>query len=87
MIKNNNYSISNFICQECGNGFPLPRQNNRKRNKRHIKDLWCPHCKKVVKTTELREDDFFYSNGSKNDLYIGGDKDEYIKRDKWFRHQ
>ena len=58
-IQKNSYSISNFICQECGNSFPLPRQNNRKRNKKHIKDLWCPHCKKVVKTIELREDDFF----------------------------
>lgn len=59
MSKKINYSISNFICPDCGSSIPLPRQKNRKRNKEHVKDLWCPYCKKVVKTTEMREGDMF----------------------------
>ncbi len=54
-----NYSISYFICSECGNIFPLPRRENKKRNKGHIKDLYCIHCNKVVKTTEIRNRDCY----------------------------
>ena len=29
--------------------------------KNHVKDLWCPFCKKVVKTTEIKPNDYFVS--------------------------
>ena len=55
----NKYEISTFICPECGNKFPLPRAKSMRRSKNHIKDLWCPHCKKKVKTLEIRPKDMF----------------------------
>lgn len=58
-MRVNKYEISNFICSECGNSFPLPRQKSWRREKGHIKDLWCPFCKKKVKTIEIRPRDSF----------------------------
>lgn len=62
MSRRNKYTISQFVCLECGNKFPLPRPMNQKREKYHIKDLYCPHCKKITKTEEVRYDDFFEVN-------------------------
>lgn len=53
------YVISNFICPCCGGSFPLPRMKGQTRNKGHVKDLWCPNCKKIVKTTEIRDRDVY----------------------------
>ena len=64
-MTGNKYEISNFICSECGGKFPLPRAKSMKREKGHIKDLWCPHCKKVVKTIEIRPKDVFVSMAGK----------------------
>ena len=52
-----NYTISYFVCPECGNTFPLPRNKDAQRKKKHIKDLYCVFCNKVVKTIENRECD------------------------------
>ena len=30
-----------------------------RREKKHVKDLWCPLCKKIVKTTEVKPKDMF----------------------------
>ena len=49
--------ISDFYCQGCGANFPLPRTGNQ-REKGHIKDLWCPYCKAIMKFTEVRHMDF-----------------------------
>lgn len=57
-MTGNKFEISNFVCPECGNKFPLPRPKSMRRGKGHIKDLYCPFCKKVVKTTEIRPRDF-----------------------------
>lgn len=56
-MRSNKFEISSFMCSECGGTFPLPRQKARKREKGHIKDLWCPKCKKIVKTIEIRPRD------------------------------
>lgn len=58
-MRENRFEISKFICKECGGEFPLPRQKARRRTKGHVKDLWCPYCQKVVKTTEIRPRDAF----------------------------
>lgn len=58
-MTGNKYEISNFICPECGNSFPLPRAKSMRRERGHIKDLWCPFCKKKVKTIEIRSRDVF----------------------------
>ena len=48
------FEIVDFVCPECGNKFPIPRPNNKRREKGHIKDLWCPFCEKVVKMKEVK---------------------------------
>ncbi len=48
------YVISNFICQECGTEIPLPRCHGRQRAHGHIKDIWCPCCKKKSKFKEIK---------------------------------
>ena len=61
----NKYEISNFVCPECGSLFPLPRAKSMRREKNHIKDLWCPHCRKIVKTKEIRPRDMFVTMSGK----------------------
>lgn len=56
-MKRYAFSISDFICQECGFSFPLPRKKVRTREKGHIKDLYCAKCKRVTKFKEIRECD------------------------------
>lgn len=53
------FDISYFVCPECGKTLPLPRPKSCKRNKGHVKDLFCVYCGKVVKTTEIRSGDYF----------------------------
>ena len=53
-MKRNNYVISNFICQECSSIVPLPRCHGRQRECGHIKDIWCPCCKKETKFKEIK---------------------------------
>ena len=60
-MRANHFEISKFICNECGNAFPIPRPKSHRRKKNHVKDLWCPFCKKVVKTTEIKPNDYFVS--------------------------
>lgn len=61
-MKRKKYTISYFICPECGNSTPLPRPLSRKRNKGHKKWLHCAFCKKDVNTTEVREGDVYMRN-------------------------
>ena len=58
-MKENRFEISNFVCPECANKFPIPRPKSMRRGKRHVKDLWCPFCKKTVKTIEYKPKDLF----------------------------
>ena len=60
-MRTNKYCISQFICPNCGNKFSLPRAKSMRREKGHIKDLWCPYCKEVVKTMEVRPQDMYVS--------------------------
>lgn len=53
--------ISNCICMECGNEFPIPR-TKKQREKGHNKDLYCIKCKKRTTHIEVRECDFLLSN-------------------------
>ena len=52
------YTISNFICNECGAVIPLPRPTSLRREKNHQKDLYCYKCKKIVKTTEVKNEKY-----------------------------
>ena len=58
-MKRQKHNISYFVCPECGNMLPLPRKKARRREKGHIKDLFCVFCNKVVKTTEVRQGDAY----------------------------
>lgn len=58
-MRENRFEISNLICPECRNKFPIPRPKSMRREKKHVKDLWCPFCKKIVKTTEVKPKDMF----------------------------
>ena len=58
-MKRQKFTISYFVCPECGNVLPLPRPLSRKRNKGHNKWLDCAFCKKKVNTTEVRKGDAY----------------------------
>jgi len=53
-------SISNCYCVVCNNQFPIPRIK-RQRELGHIKNLYCPVCRKVTGHIEVREKDFILS--------------------------
>lgn len=54
MKRNAKYVVDKLICPECGNAMYVPRAHGRRRSDGHIKDLWCPFCKKIQKMTEVR---------------------------------
>ena len=56
MIGARKYTISRFICPNCSSVLPLPR--TKKKEKNHIKTLYCYKCKEVVGMTEVRSFDF-----------------------------
>ena len=58
-MKRKNYVQSIFVCKECGMNIPLPRIHGRQREKNHVKDIYCPRCKKVSKFKEVRYKEFF----------------------------
>lgn len=51
-------NTSDMICPECGRNFPIIRAASKTREKGHIKDLYCPFCKKDQKFREIRSIDF-----------------------------
>ena len=52
MRKRTNMFTSYLKCSECGKQFPIMRSKGYKREKGHIKDLWCPFCKSESKFKE-----------------------------------
>jgi len=52
------FTISRCICPECGMVFPIPRQDSRKRERGHLKRIFCPCCMKVTNMSEIREGDY-----------------------------
>ena len=48
-MKRSGYIIENYECPECGTKFPIPRKGSKRRDKDHVKDLWCTNCKKTMK--------------------------------------
>lgn len=41
------YIESEMICTICNQrGIPVPRKEDRKRERNHIKHMYCVHCKK-----------------------------------------
>ena len=54
-LRAKKYTISCFICPKCKSSFPLPR--TKRKEKDHIKHLYCYKCKEVVGMTEIRSFD------------------------------
>jgi len=48
--------ISSCYCFVCNNKFPIPR-TGKQREKGHVKDLYCPICRRVTSHIEVREKD------------------------------
>lgn len=48
------YTISQFVCPDCGGILPLPRRCKKPRENGHIKDLYCPWCNDIKKMTEYK---------------------------------
>lgn len=58
-MRKQSYTISRFVCQQCGNeGIPIPRKMRKQREKGHIKHLYCIYCKKRTPHKEIRNSDF-----------------------------
>lgn len=55
-MKKQGFEIHKFVCPECNNVVSLPRKKGRLRQQGHIKDLYCPFCKKVTKMKEYYTD-------------------------------
>lgn len=51
-------TISRCRCPKCGEKFPIPRRDNRKRPRGHIKTIYCPFCRKETDMIEIRDEDF-----------------------------
>ena len=55
LMKNRrNFKISYLLCPDCSHQFPIPRKNRDQRENNHIKDLYCPFCKKKQKMKEIK---------------------------------
>ena len=53
-MRRKRYVTSEFHCPECEFVMPLPRNCGRQREKGHIKNIWCPQCKKEMRFKEIR---------------------------------
>lgn len=52
MRKRNDFYTSELECPVCHRKFPIQRKAAEKRERGHIKDIWCPFCKKKRKFIE-----------------------------------
>ncbi len=56
-MYNNNFMASRFFCTKCGKeGICLARKKGSKREKGHLKRLYCIHCKEEINHAEVTED-------------------------------
>lgn len=54
--------ISRFFCCECGQeGIPIFRKPSCKRERGHLKNLFCVHCGRETNHVEIKENDFEYT--------------------------
>lgn len=59
MKKHRYMNMSQFICKECGMELRLPRQHCGQRKSGHLKDLYCPQCKRDTKFREIKYNEFY----------------------------
>ena len=58
-FKNKRVVTSSFICPDCNKAILMLPRNHNRREKGHIKDLFCPWCKIVQKCMEVRDDETY----------------------------
>lgn len=51
--------ISTFVCTQCELELPLPRICGKQRADGHIKDLYCPKCRRVAKFKEIKYNQYY----------------------------
>lgn len=51
------YEISSFYCTKCASKIELPRKSSKKREKGHLKKIYCIHCKEDINHYEVRDND------------------------------
>ena len=74
--------VSDLMCLDCGNVFPIRRMILHQKKEGHIKDLYCPTCKMETKHFELKDKDKFlrkYNHLTDEDI-INSKKDETTKK-------
>lgn len=54
--------LTELICPNCGEIVTIQRTSNRLKKEGHIKDLYCPSCKKTRKFIEIVDRDKCYYN-------------------------
>ena len=54
MRRGSCFTISNFVCPDCGLIIPLPRCHGQQRGNGHKKNLWCPTCKEEHNFMEIK---------------------------------
>lgn len=47
---------TNLKCEECSNIFNIPRKHGEKRDRGHIKHIWCYKCKKETAHKDFNND-------------------------------
>ena len=51
------YEISTFYCTKCAGKIELPRKMSQKREKGHLKKIYCINCKEEINHLEIRSND------------------------------
>ena len=59
MKRQRAFTISDFICPECTQSFPIPRRCGKARERGHVKTIWCPFCGHKTQMVEIRENDYY----------------------------
>jgi len=52
---------TDLICSTCGYIQTIQRKQSKRKKELHIKDLYCPFCKKDTKFIELVDKDKYYN--------------------------
>ena len=64
-----NTELSDLICSQCGSIMSIPRYKNGKRERFHVKDMYCINCNKETKFIEIGDIDIYKKQLEfKNDL-------------------
>lgn len=55
-MRNRKINISDFYCTQCGHKtLPIPRKDGQGRELGHLKNLYCPFCRKKQNCVEIRQ--------------------------------